>query len=221
MNILLLEDDIILNELVEEFLISLGHNVTTQYDGLEALDTILENSFDMLLLDVGTPSLNGFELLEELRKIKNNTPTIFLTSLNDSDSLEKAFNLGCDDYIKKPFDLKELEVRINHIKVIKQIDKNDTIFINQDFKYDYENKTIIEQTTNIKYTLSLKESKILEYFLKNQNRVISFEELTNNIWQYDTIPSNATIRTYIKNLRKILNDNMITTIKGLGYKFES
>jgi len=190
-----------------------------QYDGIEALDTVFENTFDLLLLDVGTPSISGFELLEELRKRKNHTPTIFITSLNDVKSLEKAFKIGCDDYIKKPFDLKELEVRINHIKVVKQIDKNDIIIINEQYNYDYENTLIIRDNTKI--NLSQKESKILEYFLKNKNRTISFEELTNNIWQYDTIPTNATIRTYIKNLRKILGENMITTIKGLGYKFES
>jgi len=219
LKILLLEDDIILNELVEEFLISLGHTVTCAYDGEEALDTIFENTFDILLFDVGIPTLSGFELLEELRERKNNTPTIFITSLNDIKSLEKAFKIGCDDYIKKPFDLKELEVRINHLKMVKQIDKNDIIIINEQYKYDYENTLIIRDDT--KMNLSQKESKILEYFLKNKNRTISFEELTNNIWQYDAIPTNATIRTYIKNLRKILDENMIITIKGLGYKFES
>jgi len=219
LKILLLEDDIILNELVEEFLISLGHDVNCQYDGLEALDTIFENSFDILLLDVGTPTLSGFELLQELRERKNNTPTIFITSLNDVVSLEKAFNIGCDDYIKKPFDLKELQIRIDYLKAIKQIEKNDIVPITANYQYDYANAIVIKNGEKI--TLSKKESKILEYFLKNKNRTISFEELTNNIWQYDTIPSNATIRTYIKNLRKILDENTIVTIKGLGYKFES
>lgn len=218
MKILLLEDDIILNELVEEFLISIGHIVTCEYDGLEALSTIDENSFDLLLLDVGTPTLSGFELLKELRERKNLTPTIFLTSLSDIKSLEKGFSLGCDDYIKKPFDLKELEIRINHLKVVKQIDLQEILPINQKYKYDFKNFTIIENDK--KTTLSQKESKILEYFIKNQNRIISFEELISNIWKYDTTPSNSTIRTYIKNLRKILDENIIVTVKGLGYKFE-
>ena len=219
MKILLLEDDIILNELVEEFLLTLGHEVNAQFDGLEALDTIYENSFDILLLDVGTPTLSGFELLDELRKSKNLTPTIFITSLNDIKSLEKAFDIGCDDYIKKPFELKELEIRINHLKTVKLIDQNNIATINSKYQYDYLNKTILKDEEKI--TLSQKESKILEYFLKNKNRTISFEELTNNIWQYDTLPSNATIRTYIKNLRKTLDENIIVTVKGLGYKFES
>jgi two-component system, OmpR family, response regulator len=218
LKILLLEDDIILNELVEEFLISLGHTVSCEYDGIQALNTICAHSFDILLLDVGIPSLNGFELLAELRDNKNNIPTIFITSLNDIKSLEKAFNIGCDDYIKKPFDLKELEIRINHLKISKQIDMRETININNKFKYDFQNLTILQDDNKIK--ISKKESKILEYLIKNKNRTISFEELTSNIWEYDNIPSNATVRTYIKNLRKILDENIIITIKGLGYKFE-
>jgi len=219
MKILLLEDDIILNELVEEFLISLNHEVNCQYDGLEALDTIDENSFDLLLLDVGIPTLSGFELLTELRERKNNTPTIFLTSLSDIKSLEKGFAIGCDDYIKKPFDLKELEIRINHLKVVKQIDVQEIININNKYKYDFATFTVINDDK--KTVLSQKESKIFEYFIKNKNRIISFEEIINNIWKYDTTPTNATIRTYIKNLRKILDENIIVTVKGLGYKFES
>lgn len=219
MKILLLEDDIILNELVEEFLSSLGHTVRCEYDGAEALDTIFENSFDILLLDVGTPSMSGFELLSALREQQNNTPTIFITSLNDIKSLETAFNIGCDDYIKKPFDLKELEIRINHLKNIRQIEREDIVTINEKYKYDFTNFTIL--AGDKKTVLAQKESKILEYFIKNKNRAISFEELTSNIWQYDTIPSNATIRTYIKNLRKALDENSIITIKGIGYRFES
>ena len=220
MKILLLEDDIILNELVEEFLISLGHTITCAYDGIEALDTIYENEFDMLLLDVGIPSMSGFELLSQLREHKITTPTIFLTSLSDIASLEKGFNLGCDDYIKKPFELKELEIRMNHLKILKKIDLQDIVEINKKYKYDFSNLTVIEEN-NTKTILSKKESKILEYFLKNKNRTISLEELIGNIWKYDETPTNATIRTYIKNLRKILDDNIIITTKGLGYKFES
>lgn len=219
MNILLLEDDIILNELVEEFLDSLGHKITCEYDGLEALSTIDENSFDLLLLDVGIPTLSGFELLQELRERKNLTPTIFLTSLSDIQSLEKAFSLGCDDYIKKPFDLKELEIRINHLKIVKQIDLQETVIINDKYQYNFTNFTVIEKEKTT--VLSQKESKFLEYFIKNKNRIISFEEIVNNIWKYDTTPSNATIRTYIKNLRKIMDEHVIVTVKGLGYKFES
>jgi len=219
MKILLLEDDVILNELIEEFLLSLGFEVISFYDGLEAFDTIYDEKFDLLLLDVGVPSLNGFALLRSIKEAKIDTPAIFITSLNTIDDLQKGFDVGCDDYIKKPFELKELEIRINHLKKIKHIDSFDTIKITQNIQYDFLNHKIIDQDTNI--ILSNKEAKIFEYFIKNKNRIISIEELVSNIWEYDTIPTNATIRTYIKNLRKIVGEEMIVTVKGIGYRFEN
>lgn len=218
MKILLLEDDVILNELIEEFLCSLQHDVVCEYDGLEAIDTIYNNHFDLLLLDVGVPSLSGFELLETLRDAKINVPAVFITSLSSLESLQEGFDLGCDDYIKKPFELKELELRINNIKRINKIDTNDIIQISNNIKYDFDNKMIIKD--NNKITLANKEGQILAFFLKNKNRIISVDELCNNIWEYETTPSIATVRTYIKNLRKMLDSNMIVTVKGLGYKFE-
>lgn len=219
MKILLLEDDEILNELIEEFLLSLGFEVISFYDGLEAFDAIYDEKFDLLLLDVGVPSLNGFELLRSIKEVKIDIPAIFITSLNTIDDLQKGFDVGCDDYIKKPFELKELEIRINHLKKIKHIDSFDTIKITQNIQYDFLNHKIINQDTNI--ILSNKEAKIFEYFINNKSRIISIEELVSNIWEYDTIPTNATIRTYIKNLRKIVGEEMIVTVKGIGYRFEN
>ncbi len=219
MRILLLEDDVILNELIEEFLLSLDYEVRSFYDGLDALDTIYDEKFDLLLLDVGVPSLNGFELLRSIKEAKIDTPAIFITSLNTIDDLQKGFDVGCDDYIKKPFELKELEIRINHIKKIKHIDSSDIVDITTKIQYNFANHIIVKDTKSI--VLSKKEAQIFEYFINNKNRIISIEELVSNIWEYDTTPSNATIRTYIKNLRKIVGDKMIVTIKGIGYRFEN
>jgi DNA-binding response OmpR family regulator len=219
MRILLLEDDVILNELIEEFLISLGYDVVSYYHGLEALDAIYDEKSDLLLLDVGVPSLNGFEVLRNIKESKIDTPAIFITSLNTIDDLQKGFDVGCDDYIKKPFELKELEIRINHIKKIKNIESSDIVDITTKIQYNFANHIIVKESQNIE--LSRKEAQIFEYFINNKNRIISIEELVSNIWEYDTTPSNATIRTYIKNLRKIVGDEMIVTIKGIGYRFEN
>ena len=219
MRILLLEDDVILNELIEEFLVSLGYEVSSFYDGQEALDTIYDESFDLLLLDVGVPSLDGFAVLKHIREAKIDTSAIFITSLNTTDDLEKGFDIGCDDYIKKPFELKELEIRIKHIKKIKHIDSSDVVNLCVNIQYDFLNHKIIKE--NQSFVLSNKEAKILEYFIKHKNRIISIEELVSNIWTYDETPSNATIRTYIKNLRKTVGDEIIQTIKGIGYRFEN
>ncbi len=217
MKILLLEDDIILSELITEFLEELGYEVVVGFEGYEALDLIKEHSIDILLLDVGVPNLNGFELLEYLKDIGINTPTIFITSLNSAKDLEKAFNIGCDDYIKKPFELKELEVRLNHLIKARNLNIQEFRFKNGSI-YNFNLKSINSEEKI--YNLSQKETQILEYFIQNRNRVISLDELVSNIWEFDTAPTYATIRTYIKNLRKILGKDLLTTLKGIGYKFE-
>ena len=116
MKILLLEDDLILNEILEEHLIKQKHQITTTFSSNEAIKELYSETFDLLLLDVNVPDLNGFELLKELRDNNILTPTIFITSLNMVEDMQKGFDSGCDDYIKKPFELKELDIRINNIK---------------------------------------------------------------------------------------------------------
>ena len=190
MNILLLEDDIILNELISEYLEDLGYSVQSYFDGDTALNSIKENIYDLFLFDVGVPEIDGFELLEYIRGISIKTPAIFITSLNSVKDLERGFGLGCDDYIKKPFDLKELELRIEKIKRTHNIDLDRQESIKDDTIYSYTEKTIYYQEQKI--PLAQKESEILEYFLKNKSRVVSLDELLANIWRYDNSPSYAT-----------------------------
>ncbi len=219
MKVLLLEDDELLNEIIEEYLISLNYSVVSIYDGQEALERIYEESFQLLILDVNVPSLNGFDLLKSLKGNKIDVPTIFITSLHTSRDVEDGFNAGADDYIKKPFQLSELKVRLNNIKRLRNIDASGIVKINENIEYNFDSKllTVNEET----YTLSKIESKVLEFFIKNKNKAISIEEISLNNWVYDEMPTATTIRTYIKNLRKMLGKDMIITIKGIGYKLNS
>lgn len=217
MKILLLEDDVILNEIIEEFLLSLNYDVITAFDGNIAEELIYEESFDLLLFDVNIPNITGFELLKNIRQNNINIPIIFITSRHTADDVKIGFNSGCDDYIKKPFELSELQLRIENIKRLRQIDNHGQIKIDNDTFYNYEKKVIIRN--NEEFNLSKIESKILEYFLKNKNKAISIDEISVNNWVYDEMPESTTIRTYIKNLRKKLNDETITTLKGIGYRF--
>ena len=217
MKILLLEDDVILNEIIEEFLLSLNYDVITAFDGNIAEELIYEESFDLLLFDVNIPNITGFELLKNIRQNNINIPIIFITSRHTADDVKIGFNSGCDDYIKKPFELSELQLRIENIKRLRQIDNHGKIKIDNDTFYNYEKKVIIRN--NEEFNLSKIESKILEYFLKNKNKTISIDEISVNNWLYDEMPESTTIRTYIKNLRKKLNDETITTLKGIGYRF--
>ncbi|MCF6172284.1 MAG: response regulator transcription factor [Campylobacteraceae bacterium] len=217
MKILLLEDDEILNEIIESFLLEKGHQISCVYDGDEAEDLLTQEIFDLLLLDVNVPSVNGFELLKRVRKNSIFTPAIFITSLNDTEDLKNGFSSGCDDYIKKPFEFEELELRIDNIKRLYGIEQAKIEIISKSITYDYDRLKIIKNGEQ--YTISKKESKILEYFLRNRDKTISLEELGSNIWAYEEVPTDSTIRTYIKNLRKILTKECITTTKGVGYRF--
>ena len=217
MKILLLEDDVILNEIIEEFLLSLNYDVITAFDGNIAEELIYEESFDLLLFDVNIPNITGFELLKNIRQNNINIPIIFITSRHTADDVKIGFNSGCDDYIKKPFELSELQLRIENIKRLRQIDNHGQIKIDNDTFYNYEKKVITRN--HEEFNLSKIEAKILEYFLKNKNKTISIDEISVNNWLYDEMPESTTIRTYIKNLRKKLNDETITTLKGIGYRF--
>jgi len=214
MKILLLEDDVILQEIIEEFLTEKEHEVTSFYDGEKALDAIGDHFYDLLLLDVNVPSIDGFEILSYLRDIGNTVPAIYITSLSGIDDLKKGFTIGADDYLKKPFDLEELQARIEHIAKVYHLSEEltfDAMRFNPKLHKIYNEKSEID--------IRQKESAVLEYFIRNQNRIVSCDELIENLWSDDQTPTHATIRTYIKNLRKLFDKEYIENIKGEGYRF--
>ena len=127
---------IILNEIIEEHLINKGYVVKSAFSGYEAEELIYSEKFDLFLFDVNVPEINGFELLKNARQNDIKTPTIFLTSLNMVDDIEKGFESGCDDYVKKPIELKELDLRINNIKRLFNILPDNIIEISQNIYLD-------------------------------------------------------------------------------------
>jgi len=212
--ILLLEDDVILQEIIEEFLVENGYEVESFYDGENALDAIGEKHYDMLLLDVNVPNIDGFEILSYLREIGNTTPAIYITSLSGIDDLKKGFDLGADDYLKKPFELEELRARIEHIvrlyRLQEEIEFDGMKFVPKAHQIII-NDEIIE--------MRQKEAQVLEYFIRNTGKIISCDEIIENIWNDDNVPTHATIRTYIKNLRKMFVKEYFDNVKGEGYRF--
>jgi len=219
MKILLLEDDLILNEIIQEHLIEKKNEVVCAYSGDEAEAYLYSQKFDLLLFDVNVPNINGFDLLEQLRANDIKTPAIFLTSLDMIDDVEKGFKVGCDDYIKKPFELRELDLRIDNIKRLFNINSNEIIKINEEILIDKENLTITKDKKEIH--IAKKECDVLIYLINNSQKVISIEELSLNVWAYEDAPIAATIRTYIKNLRKYLGDEYIVNLRGVGYRFNT
>ena len=216
MDILLLEDDTMLEELVKEHLEEQGNVVDHFIDGEDAEDAILSKKYDLLLLDVNVPSINGFELLKSMRERKDMTPAIMITSRNSSLDVKEGFEYGCDDYIKKPFEFEELDARVDHVVRIYGIGEDEVIKISDNILF-YPALHKLEVLAE-SITLTPKASEILHYLYKNRGRIVSREELTQNLWVYDEIPTDATIRSYIKTLRKYISN--IITERGVGYGFK-
>lgn len=218
--ILLLEDDANLNETVTEFLEEKGYGVVSVYDGDEAQEKLYESKYDLLLLDVNTPGINGFDLLKEARGGGVLAPAIFITSLDSVDDLEKGFQSGCDDYIRKPFALKELYIRVDTL--LKRGFFHETkslIKIDNHIEYDIKNNELMIEGNIV--SLGHKESMLLKLFMKYKGEVIAHERLYAHLWDYDEVPSDTALRTYLKNLRKIIGKEKIVSIKKQGYKFIS
>lgn len=215
MKILLLEDDIIFSELIEEYLISLNYYVERVYDLESAEECLYTNKYDLLLFDINLPNGTSLDLLNIYRMNGYLTPVIMLTSFTNIDLLEKAYEYGCNDYLKKPFELKELAARILYIEETYQITNKGLLKIKENIFLDSKRSNLIKDKQIIK--IAKKEAEIIKFFVINENRVITIEELVVNIWEYTKEPSIATIRTYIKNIRKLINKNFIESVKGIGY----
>ena len=218
--LLLLEDDLTLSETIVDYFEENGFDVIAVYDGDEANEIIYESSFDLFLLDVNVPSISGFELLKNLREKGNLTPAIFITSLNSMDSLEKGFNSGCDDYIRKPFELKELLIRVQTIIKREFSNSKDSIVkIDDNIFYDTSSNELKKDGEVV--NMNFKEHKLLKFFLQNRDELLVHDRIFDYVWDYDEEPSDNSLRTYIKNLRKILGKDRIVSLKKLGYRFNA
>lgn len=219
MKILLLEDDVALSDLLNEHLIDKGYEVTLCTNGQDALENLVDKKYDLALLDINTPTISGIEVLKRVRnEYKINIPTIILTAYQDTKHLKESFENGVDDYIKKPFDLEELDQRILKLCRHFLIEQDSKIKIDDNIFFEPNACQIIKNNKLI--SIAQKERDILKYFCTHKSRVISSEELLQNIWAYDEMPTDATIRVYIKNLREIVGKEKITTIRAIGYRFE-
>ncbi|MFT7860673.1 MAG: response regulator transcription factor [Sulfurimonas sp.] len=216
--ILLLEDDMALHETVKEFLESQGYEVVSSFDGVDASEKAYENNFDLLLLDVNVPKLSGFELLSEIRDRQNQTPAIFITSLGGIADLESGYDSGCDDYIKKPFALKELQLRVETLLKREFYHRpNETINLPNRCSFDTKHDTL--KQNGVVLSLANKELKLLKLFLQHANELIDHEVIEEALWEYDEKSSQSAVRTYIKHLRQIFGKDSIVSIKKSGYKF--
>jgi len=218
MKILLLEDDALLSKILTKHLKE-SYNVTPVYDGDSALEILESQKFDLLILDSNVPGISGLDLIKELRAYNDTTPIIMITAYQDTIHLKNAFTNGCNDYIKKPFELDELDMRIENITRTFNIEQNQLIAISEEILFDALNNQIIKN--NSTFSIAKKESEFLNYLVKNRKRTVSKEELTQNLWSFENMPSDATLRVYIRNLRALIGKEMIKTIRGMGYSLVS
>ncbi len=216
--ILLIEDDANLNETVTEFLEESGYEVVSAYDGYEAQERLYESKYDLILLDVNMPGINGFDLLKKSREEGLVAPAIFITSMDSVDDLERGFESGCDDYIRKPFSLKELYIRVDTLlKRGFYHEAKEFIQITPSISYEIKNNELIVNSERV--SLGNKESRLLKLFMKAEGEILSHERIYKHLWDYDEEPSDTALRTYIKNLRKIIGKERVVSIKKQGYKF--
>ena len=215
--ILILEDDELFCESLEDFLSEEGFEIDTASNGEEALDRNFENNYDLYLLDINVPKINGLDLLKELRQSGDDTPSIFLTSYKDKETLQQGFINGADDYLKKPVDLDELLLRIHSLlkRSGKQIEE---ITLKNGLSYNPATKRLIKEGKDLQVP-----SKVIDLFelcLENRNSIVSKEMIVKRLWSANEEYSEGSIRVYVNNLKKLLPEDSIVNIKGIGYKVE-
>jgi len=210
--ILVLEDDKILSETLVELLESEGYTITLATNGEDALELTYVNEFEIMLFDVNVPEINGFDLLTMLRDSGDTTPCIFLTSLNDIASLSKGFEVGADDYLKKPFDFDELLVRIKSL-LRKSFSAKSNEVKYKHFIYRISTNELINDGSLV--LLTPLEQKLLSIFFKRIDETITKQELLHELDSVNE-SSEGALRVYITKLRKVGLE--IQTIKGVGYR---
>ena len=217
MKILIVDDEELIRSVIKEYCLNNNYNVDEASSGEEALNLLKEYSYDLMVLDIMMPKMDGYSLLKELPDDKK-VPTIILSARKEEYDKLSGFDLGIDDYLTKPFSPKELMARIKAIlnRTNKQLPST---FKFKDLEVNTLSHTV--KINNKELNITPKEYDILVYLIKNKNIAISREQLLSNVWGYDFFGDDRTVDTHIKMLRNNLGkyrDN-IKTVRGLGYKY--
>ena len=213
--ILYLEDDISLSDTITEFLKDNGFDVTSTYNAIDTLDELYNKNFDILILDVNVPGMDGFEVLKKLREADILIPAIFTTTFNSIEDLDKGYSLGADDYLRKPFALKELLHRINAICKRSFNSHESTINLTQEITFNIKTNCLKKNYEEKK--LTQKELQLLKLLIKNKNVLVSLDTIYETVWTPSETSSDTSLRIYINNLRKILGKEKIINVKKQGY----
>lgn len=222
--VLYVEDEVFLGKIVKESLETRGFDVMMEDDGGRVLDMYKFYKPDICVLDVMLPNKNGFEVAEEIREVNADVPIIFLTAKTQTEDVIKGFKLGGNDYIRKPFSMEELIVRIENLLRLKQNDSssNDLSDVLQFGKYQFVINRQTLMCNQEERKLSYRESELLKYLWQNKNKLIDRRDILNLLWGNDSFFNSRNLDVYITKLRGYLKEDPsleIITMKGVGYRF--
>ncbi len=220
MKVLVVEDEAGISSFIKKGLEESGFQVDQAFDGNMAIRLASQNVYDIILLDIILPGLNGTEICKKLRtEMDFKNPIIMLTALSSTDDIVEGLDLGADDYLTKPFKFKELMARINALMRRKQVDYSTAIYKVKDLTVDFDKKEVFRQEQPIK--LTAREFNLLMYLIKNKNRVVSRVDILENVWDVNFDMGTNVIDVYINYLRnkidKKFNDKLLHTVVGMGY----
>lgn len=218
-NILIVEDDMDIQELLREFLKEAGYEVTSASDGIEAMDLFAKNKYDLILLDIMLPKIDGFGVCELIRK-QSQVPIIMLTALGGEEEQIRGLDLQVDDYITKPFSVPILIRKIAAVlrRSGQTQEEGHKTIAYQNLLLDLDNYTATVDGTA--YELTQREFEVLRELLTHQGRIMTRQNLLDKLWRYDFYGDERVVDTHIKNLRKKLSIEFIQTVRGVGYKID-
>lgn len=210
MKIFLLEDDYSLNTAIKESLELENHNVESFYDGLQALDS-LSSLYDLYILDINTPTLEGISLIESIKRISKKIKVIMISAIIDIDKIRESYNKGCDDYLKKPFDIEELLLKIKKY----DLERSETnIELSKNIHYSLRDKKFYINNKNVHLTKN--EQAFLHLLILNKNSIVTNSQIEDYVYEGESKTSVA-IRSLVKRLRKKLSNNLIETVNQEGF----
>lgn len=219
MKLLLVEDEKELSKAIKKVLEINKYEVDTAYNGLEALELIEYGIYDAIILDIMMPKVDGLTVVKKMRKAENNTPVLMLTAKAETDDKVLGLDAGADDYLTKPFAMKELLARIRAItrrkgEVVDSYKIGNTLLDSETF----------ELCASSRVRLTTKEYRLMEYLIRNKNSLLSTEKILDNVWEYDTDVELNVVWVFISSLRKKLekihSEYTIKSVRGVGYQLE-
>lgn len=215
MRILLVEDNLVLGDGVASGLRKHNYTVDWVKDGEAAMHAVLNEKFEVVILDIGLPIHDGVEVLKTMRAKKINTPVLLLTALDEIDNKVLGLDAGADDYLIKPFDLEELCARIRALQRRGGSERTDPIIVRGDITMDLASRTVCK--AGVKIELSRREFVLVQQFLSNPGKVLTRESLAQNMYGWDEDVDSNALEVHIHNIRKKFGSDFVTTVRGVGY----